>query len=124
MNVQTVEIEGKKYAFLPYENFQKIADDLELADDLNAYYKAKANEEEYFPAELVYAVLDGENPIKVYREYRELTLATLSKAAGISQAYLCQIETGKRTGSVAVLKRIATALGVDLEDIVIERETS
>ena len=78
-------------------------------------------EDELIPAEVVYAILDGENPIKVWREYRGLTQQQLSDKAGISKPYLSQIETGKRTGTTEILSAIAKSLDVSLEEV-IERE--
>ena len=53
-----------------------------------------------------------ENPIKVWREYRELTQQQLAEIAGISKPYLSQIETGKRIGTAEILSAIAKALDV------------
>ncbi|WP_420794812.1 helix-turn-helix domain-containing protein [Azorhizobium caulinodans] len=36
----------------------------------------------------------------------------------IAQPFLSQIETGKREGGIDTLKRIASALGVALDDLV------
>ncbi|MGM0703841.1 MAG: helix-turn-helix domain-containing protein [Pseudomonadota bacterium] len=41
----------------------------------------------------------------------------LAEKAGISQGYLSEIEAGKKTGSLGVLKRIAEALDVELSDL-------
>ncbi|MGD8817393.1 MAG: helix-turn-helix transcriptional regulator, partial [Acidobacteriota bacterium] len=38
--------------------------------------------------------------------------------AGIAAAYLSQIETGKRDGTVATVKRLAAALEVSVDDLV------
>ena len=78
-------------------------------------------EDELIPAEVVYAILDGENPIKVWREYRGLTQQQLADKAGISKPYLSQIETGKRTGTTEILSAIVKSLDVSLEEV-IERE--
>lgn len=48
-----------------------------------------------------------------------MTVSDLATVAGISQPYLSEIESGEKTGSVDVLKRIAAALKVDLDDIVV-----
>lgn len=52
---------------------------------------AKATEEqmahregEYMPAYVVNAILDGESPVKVYREYRKMTQAGLAAEADLS----------------------------------------
>jgi transcriptional regulator with XRE-family HTH domain len=36
----------------------------------------------------------------------------------MARAYLSEIETGKKPGSVAALKRLAKVLGVDIDDLV------
>ena len=42
-------------------------------------------------------------------------MTELAKRAGISGAYLSQIESGVREGTGATLKKLAKALGVDLD---------
>lgn len=79
-------------------------------------------EDELIPSKLVYAIADGANPIKVWREYRGLTQNQLAQIAEISPPYLSQIETGKRTGTTEVLQSIAEALNLSLDDIVIKRK--
>ena len=64
------------------------------------------------------SAIDGENPIKVFREYRKLTQARLAELAGVKAPYISELESGKKEGSVSVLKRIAQALDLDLDDIV------
>lgn len=75
-------------------------------------------EEELVPAKLVDALLDGENPIRVWRQHRGLTQQQLADQAEISASYLSQIESGKRDGTPEVLIKIARALKLDLGDIV------
>ncbi|WP_240454227.1 helix-turn-helix transcriptional regulator [Halomonas sp. NO4] len=62
-------------------------------------------------------MLDGTAPVRVFREYRGLCAGELAERAGISQGYLSEIEAGKKTGSLGVLKRIADALNVELSDL-------
>lgn len=54
----------------------------------------------------------------IYRKYRKMTQVQLAEKAGIARAYLAQLETGKKQGSVEVLKKIASTLNLDLDDIV------
>jgi DNA-binding XRE family transcriptional regulator len=126
-NIQLIERDGKpEWAVLPYEEYLKLLEQAEMLEDIRDYDAAKAElergEDELIPSEVVYAILDGENPIKVWREYRGLTQQQLADAAGISKPYLSQIETGKRTGSMEILSAIAKALDVSLDEI-IERKT-
>ena len=93
-----------------------------MLEDIRDYDAAKAalekGEDELIPAEVVFAIIDGENPIKVWRKHRGLTQQQLANAAGISKPYLSQIEVGKRTGTTEILSEIAKALGVSLDEVV------
>ncbi len=91
-----------------------------LADvrDYDAAIERIAAGEELIPAEVVYALLDGGNPIRVWREYRGLSLAQLAAKAGIRASYLSQLEAGKREGRVEILSTIASAMDVWLDDLV------
>ncbi|NJN93979.1 MAG: helix-turn-helix transcriptional regulator [Anaerolineales bacterium] len=97
-----------------------------MLQDIRDYDLVRAlveqGEEELIPSDVLYAIMDGENPIKVWREYRQLTQQQLAEGTGISTPYLSQIETGKRTGSTEVLISIAKALKVTLDEIVIQPE--
>ncbi|MBD9528398.1 helix-turn-helix transcriptional regulator [Paracoccus sp. PAR01] len=100
-----------------YDRLREAAEDLA---DLQAYDRAKAAldaGEESYPADVVNRIVDGENPIKVLREFRGLTQMALAEASGVNRVQLVTIEQGKRTGSIATLKRIAEALSVDLDMI-------
>ena len=49
---------------------------------------------------------------------KDKTTRDLSTSAGISKAYLSQIESGKRKGSTKILSAIANSLDLTLDDIV------
>lgn len=122
-NVQLILKEGRpEYAVMPYELYTQLVGDAEMLQDIIDYNEAKARiesgEEELIPATVTFAIIDGENPVKVWREYRGLTQQQLADDAGISAAYLSQIETGKRAGKTAVLQAIARALNLTLDDVV------
>ncbi len=122
MSVQVIEKDGKpEWAVIPYEEYERLVEAAEMFQDIRAYDEAReaiAQGEELVPSEVTYAILDGGNPIRVWREYRGLTQQQLAEAAGISVPYLSQIESGKRQGSPEVLAAIAKALGLSLDDIV------
>ena len=94
-----------------------------MLQDIRAYDEAKlsvAQGEELIPSEVTYAILDGENPIRVWREYRGMTQQQGAEKAGISKPYLSQLESGQRKGTTEVLSGLARALDVSWEDLVIE----
>jgi DNA-binding XRE family transcriptional regulator len=89
----------------------------EEAADRAAYLEAKARDEEALPHAVVKRLVAGEHPVKVFREHRGLTQAELAERAGSRAAYISQIETGKREGSRAMLRKLAKALDVELADL-------
>ena len=126
-NIQLIERDGKpEWAILPYEAYLELLEQAEMLEDIRDFDAAKSalekGEDELIPGEVVFAILDGKNPIKVWREYRGLTQQQLADAAGISKPYLSQIETGKRTGATEVLSAIAKALDVSLDEVVERKE--
>jgi len=125
--IQIIEREGKpEWAVLPYEEYLELVEQAEMLEDIRDFDRISAaidsGEEELIPSDVVYAILDGENPIKVWREYRGLTQQQLADKAGISKPYLSQIETGKRKGTMDILSAIAKALDVSLDDVVEKTE--
>jgi DNA-binding XRE family transcriptional regulator len=108
---------------LPYEEYQRLVAEAEMLQDIRDYDVVKlaiANgEEELIPSEVTYALLDGENPIRVWREYRGLTQQQVADEAGISKPYLSQLESGQRKGATEVLAAVARALNVLLDDLVV-----
>ena len=111
--IQRIEIDGKAYVVLSEEDYQDLIDALE-AQAITARIAAG---EETFPHALVVELMSTDSRIRTYRTYRGMSVSQLAEAAGISQPYLSEIENGKKTGSVDVLKRIAAALRVDLDAI-------
>lgn len=109
-------IDGKPFVLVPEEEFEDMMDII-MAKEIMARVAAG---EETWPAELVYELLETDSRIRTFRTYRKMTVSELAEAAGISQPYLSEIEAGKKTGSVDVLKRIASVLNVDLDDLVVD----
>lgn len=88
-----------------------MADAEMLADvrDFDAARKALVSgDEETIPAEVVDRLLDGDYPMRVWREYRGLSAADLAIACGVTAAAISQIESGKRKSSLMLLQKIRT----------------
>jgi DNA-binding XRE family transcriptional regulator len=119
MRAQLLKKDGKpEFAVLPiteYRDLIKRLEDLEDARDLREYH---ASPGESFPAMVVNQLLDGTSPLKVFREYRGMTLDVLGAACGVSAAALSLIETGKRESSVGLLKKLSQTLHVDVDTLI------
>jgi len=55
--------------------------------------------------------------LRAIRTLRRVTLKTVADRAGLSESFLSQVERGRANASVASLKRIAGALGVNVADL-------
>jgi DNA-binding XRE family transcriptional regulator len=120
MTAQIVEILGQKIAMLPAEEYESLLEKLEDQADIAAAERAEKRAlagEEYVPFELVEAIISGENALRVWRKYRGLTLNELAEKTGARHATLSLIENGKAQGKPALWRALATALNVDVDDI-------
>jgi DNA-binding XRE family transcriptional regulator len=73
----------------------------------------------YLTAREARRLLEGESPVKVWREKRGRSQRELAAAAGVGAGYLAEIETGRKPGSVVALARLGKALQVQIEDLII-----
>ena len=69
------------------------------------------------PKEIVDRLANGENPIRVLRQFRGLTQAELATAESvqIAQNYLSDLENGKRKGPFELHRKIAAFLKVPFD---------
>jgi ribosome-binding protein aMBF1 (putative translation factor) len=72
------------------------------------------------PKDVVDRIANGENPVRVLREWRDITQMYLSFKTNLSQGHISDIENGRRTGTVAALRLIANVLKVPLDMLVEE----
>ena len=112
---------GEEMVVMPLAEYEALMEAAEDADDIRiaeeAMARIVAGESEFVPHDFVLRIGGGEHPVRVWREYRGLKVGELAAAAGISQAYLSQIEGGKREGSLSTMRALARALKVDVEDL-------
>ena len=61
--------------------------------------------------------MDVGERLRAIRRLRRVTLKTVADRAELSESFLSQVERGRANASVASLKRIAAALGVNVADL-------
>jgi DNA-binding XRE family transcriptional regulator len=119
MSIQYIMEKGQpEYAVMPVAEFEVLLEKAEMLDDIKAFDTVLSGAEELIPADVVKRLVSGESKMKVWREFRGLSQAELANLADVAQATVAQMETGARIGSVAVLRKIADALSVDIDDLV------
>ena len=122
MNAQTITTPaGERLVVLPEAEFATLVEAAEDGADRAAVADFRllfaAGEEELVPSAVVDRLLGGESRVRVWREHRGMKAGALAEAAGIAQAYLSQIETGKREGTVDTYRKLAEALRISLDDL-------
>ena len=95
-----------------------VEDAADLTDIEAVKAKIAAGETATFPFRLAERLLDGDNPIRVFREHRGLGLRQLAVQAGVSPSYLSEVETGAKAASIDLLRRVGGVLDVSLDLLV------
>ena len=109
---------GLPRALVPILKYDQLREALEDAADRAALREARASGEEFFPDSLVERLWSGASRVLIWREYRGLSATELARRAKVPKIQLSAIENGDATGSVLMLRNIADALGVTIDDIV------
>lgn len=127
MTVQIVEFSGQRIAMLPIAEYERLLDLAEDRADANAAAKAaqrRSDGEEYLPAAMVDRLLNGENALKIWRQFRGITQTQLGQRVGVSCGQISYVEKGERRGSPILWRALADALNVTLDDIMPEGEAA
>lgn len=122
-SIQIIEKDGQPaFAVVPSEIWERVRGLVEDLEDVAASDAAMAAGDGFrIPFAVVKAEFEeGLHPVRAWREHRRLTQDRLAQRAGISKAYLSQIEGGKRAGSTATLRKLAGALQVPV-GVLLER---
>lgn len=116
----------REYAILLWDEYQALlsaagddAIDGAILDSLPAY-----DRKDLLPGELVRLIIGGEIPISVWCEHRGIKPSGLARYIGVSPSYISDIIAGNKPYSVDVFRKIATALGVTVDNILSEVSSS
>jgi hypothetical protein len=126
MNVRFQKTARGEVAILPRKEYEALAAKAAEADEDagTARIVARARKEiaagaPLLPKQVVDRFVKGENPVRILREWRDITQLRLSFKTGLSQGYISDVETGRRKGAATALRRIADALKVPLDLLVL-----
>jgi hypothetical protein len=125
MNVRFQKTARGEVAILPRKDYEALVAKATEAveDEGTARLVARARREiaagaPLLPKHVVDRLAKLENPVRVLREWRDVTQMHLSFKTGLSQGYLSDVETGRRKGTAAALRRIANVLKIPLDLLV------
>ena len=119
-HVQVIEQDGKPaFYVVPAALWERMREAAEYAEDIADLERFEREDDGVrYPAAVALAMADGASPLRAWREHRGLTLQALAETAGLSRAYVSQIEGAKRTGSAATLAKLAQALGIPVAALI------
>jgi DNA-binding XRE family transcriptional regulator len=122
VNVRFQKTPKGEVAILPRKDYEALLAKAAEADEDHgtARLVARARKEiadgtPLLPKEVVDRLADGENAVRVIREWRGVTQLHLAFKGGLSQGHISDIENGRRTGTPATLRTIATVLKVPVD---------
>ncbi len=116
MRVQIIEHNGRPaFAVVPIAEWTELRMRLEVLQDIADAKSAR--DAETFPVELADRLFAGESPLKVWRNYRSLTLQTLAEQCGVTRQMLSMVEHAKAKPSTDLLAKLAAVLGCDMDDL-------
>jgi hypothetical protein len=125
MNVRFKKTDKGEIAILPRKEYEALAAKAADADEDigSARLVARARKEiaagaPVIPKKVADHIADGENALRVLREWRAMTQLDLSSLTDIGQGYISDLENGRRKGTTAALKKIAIAMNVPLDLLV------
>jgi DNA-binding XRE family transcriptional regulator len=81
----------------------------------NSMLAVKEGREVVLPKAVADRLANGDNAVRVIREWRGMIQGELAVAVGISQNHLSEIETGRGKGPAGLQKKFARALGVPVD---------
>jgi DNA-binding XRE family transcriptional regulator len=113
---------GEEMVVISRAEYEALLSAAEDAEDVlmaeRSLARIAAGEVELIPASEVDAYLDAPTPLAFWRKKRGLTQAALAKTVGVTQAYLSEVESGKKEARIGVLKNLAAALKVTVDELV------
>ena len=89
----------------------------DLCAALTARDRIEAGAEELVPAAVADRLIDGQSPLKVWREHRALSQSALARASGVTRVQIADIEAHRATCSARTLRALADVLRVTVDDL-------
>ncbi len=116
---QTLKKDSGETAFvvLEPEEYARLRAAAENNEDAHAAREALADPGVLLPHDFMRRLIVGENPVKVWREFRGLTQTQLAEHAGFGQTDISRIEGG-HNARFSTMRAIAAALDISLDELV------
>ena len=119
--LQIIQRDGKpEWAVIPYDEYERLSALAENYEDIQAFDEAMREleeGEELVPATVVDRLMEGESPLKVWREHRGFTLMQMADQANTDESTLFRIEESGEKLPFELQTRLAAILKIDPDDL-------
>jgi DNA-binding XRE family transcriptional regulator len=111
MKPQFIEQNGKPaFVVLSIDDYNALG-----SDEAIAQHARDDDDGARFPSTVVDRLVQGENAIKVIREWKEITQDELAASAELSKNFISMLETGRRPLTNKTASILATILTVNMD---------
>jgi len=126
MSTIRIIAESKDTVTVSRDDWESLQLELESLQDCAAVAERRAYERQvgkdnarrdYLTGDEAIRLLNGENPLKVWREKRGLSQRALAAATDIGNSYLAEIETNRKPGSGDAYRKLGAVLHVPPEEL-------
>jgi DNA-binding XRE family transcriptional regulator len=114
---------GEELVILAKSDFETMQDAIDAADAARISAAIGSGVQEKLTSEETRTYLAAPTPLAFWRGKRRVTQKALADKVGVSQSYIADLEAGRREGSPQLFKRLAGALRLRMEDLIVEDES-
>ena len=86
-----------------------------VSDEAIAQQARDEDDGQRFPSDVVDRLIQGENALKVIREFKNITQQQLANASELSKNFISMLETGRRPLTTKTAAQLAKILEVDMD---------
>ncbi len=115
MQPQFIEQAGKPaFVVLTIEDYNALISD-KVSDEEFMRQAQESDDGARIPHDVLNRIIAGENPIKVVREWKDITQDDLALEGGLSKNFISMLETGRRALTTKTAIKLALALEVNAD---------
>lgn len=110
---------GEQLVIMSRGAYEHLLDQADVSAHTKVLKALDVGDEETLSTQEMLELFDAQTPLAFWRRKRGFTQADLGRQIAVSQSYIASLESGKRKGDPVHFRKLAEALGVSMEDLVV-----
>lgn len=107
---------------IPKAEYDSLRATLEELNDRIVVHNFMHDPKPGLPAAYIERMIDGESILKLWREHRGITQTQLAQESGVNRVQINNIENQGKSGSPRTLLRLAKALEISINDLILDED--